>query len=302
MSVELVAQAHYAQRAAVSTAVAVTAAELWAQVSLSAIAASWQALVAVLSAAVGAGQRRAAVPAAQYVADVAAAAGRASDQAGGLVPESLVGVASDGRDLTSLLYRPAVATLTAIGQGTDVETAHRAGGVALDMIVRTQVADAGRAADQVAIVADRTMTGYVRMLQPPSCSRCVVLAGRRYRWNQGFRRHPRCDCVHIPTAEDSADDLRTNPRAYFDSLTPAEQDRAFTAAGAQAIRDGADVARVVNARRAIYTAGGRTFTRDSTTRRGTGRQVRLTPDQIYIEAGGDRDEALRLLRLHGYIR
>lgn len=192
MSVEQVAQAHYAQRAAVSTAVAVTAAELWAQVSLSAIAASWQALVAVLSAAVGAGQRRAAVPAAQYVADVAAAAGRASDQAGGLVPESLVGVASDGRDLTSLLYRPAVATLTAIGQGADVETAHRAGGVALDMIVRTQLADAGRAADQVAIVADRTMTGYVRMLQPPSCSRCVILAGRRYAWNAGFKRHPRC--------------------------------------------------------------------------------------------------------------
>lgn len=61
------------------------------------------------------------------------------------------------------------------------------------------------------------------------------------------------------------------------------------------------MARVINARRAIYTAGGRTFTRDSTTRRGTGRKARLTPDQIYIEAGGNRDEALRLLKLHGYL-
>lgn len=35
--------------------------------------------------------------------------------------------------------------------------------------------------------------GYVRMLTPPSsCDRCVILAGRWYRWNQGFERHPMC--------------------------------------------------------------------------------------------------------------
>jgi len=31
------------------------------------------------------------------------------------------------------------------------------------------------------------------------------------------------------------------------------------------------------------------------------RVLRLTPEQIYIEAGDDRVEALRLLRLHGYL-
>jgi hypothetical protein len=44
-----------------------------------------------------------------------------------------------------------------------------------------------------------------------------------------------------------------------------------------------------------------------TTRRGfAGRRlgrgvVRLMPEQIYLDAGGDRDEALRLLQQHGYI-
>ena len=36
---------------------------------------------------------------------------------------------------------------------------------------------------------------------------------------------------------------------YFDRLSREEQDKAFTRAGAEAIRDGADISQVVNARR-----------------------------------------------------
>jgi hypothetical protein len=57
------------------------------------------------------------------------------------------------------------------------------------------------------------------------------------------------DCVHIPAVENSADDLRTNPKAYFDSLSVEDQGRYFTVSGARAIRDGADIGQVVNARR-----------------------------------------------------
>lgn len=93
---------------------------------------------------------------------------------------------------------------------------------------------------------------------------------------------------------------------YFNSLSAAEQDRLFTKAGAEAIRSGADLARVVNARRGMYEAGGRSFTREATTRRGRlpgqSRGPRLMPAQILREAGGDRAEALRLFRLHGYLR
>jgi hypothetical protein len=134
-----------------------------------------------------------------------------------------------------------------------------------------------------------------------TCDRCLILAGRVYRWNAGFQRHPRCDCRHIPATEDVAGDLTTDPKAAFEAMPAAEQERVFGKAGAEAIRDGADMARVVNARRGMYTAGGRLFTREATTRRGTGRRVRLMPEQIYREAEGNRGEAIRLLRLHGYI-
>jgi hypothetical protein len=153
----------------------------------------------------------------------------------------------------------------------------------------------------VAVAARPKVKGYVRMVSAGACSRCIVLAGKRYRWNAGFLRHPNCHCRHIPAAEDTADDLRTDPRKTFDAMSEDEQEKAFTAAGAQAIREGADMGRVVNARRGMYTAGGRRFTTEATTRRGVNRRVRLMPEQIYTEAKGNRDEAIRLLRLHGFI-
>jgi hypothetical protein len=203
--------------------------------------------------------------------------------------------------LDTLLYQPAVTALRAIGSGVDVRRAMTAGQLELDMIVRTQVADAGRVADGVAVTARPTVLGYVRMLSLPSCSRCIILAGRVYRWNDGFLRHPRCDCRHVPAVEDTADDLRTDPREAFNAMDAADQDRIFTKDGAQAIREGGDLLRVVNARRGMYTAAGKALTRVGTSRRGTGRRVRLMPEQIYREADDDRGEAIRLLRLHGYL-
>jgi hypothetical protein len=149
------------------------------------------------------------------------------------------------------------------------------------------------------------------MLVPPSCSRCALLAGLRYAWNAGFDRHPACDCIAIPAAEDSADDLRTDPAAYFASLSVAEQDRVFTKAGAEAIRAGADINQVVNARRGMYTASGRKLTRTGATTRGFAGQrlgarsgrpaTRLMPEEVFRQANGDRDDAIRLLRQHGYL-
>jgi hypothetical protein len=55
--------------------------------------------------------------------------------------------------------------------------------------------------------------------------------------------------VNVPAVEDVADDIRTDPAAYFHSLTTAEQNRYFTKSGAEAIRAGADINQVVNARR-----------------------------------------------------
>jgi hypothetical protein len=186
---------------------------------------------------------------------------RISPVSHGLVnPAALTGVASDGRDLMTLLYQPVITALVGIGSGNDVPRALASGRSVLDMIVRTQVADAGRAADQVAMAARPQVTGYVRMLVGRSCSRCAILAGRHYSWQADFKRHPRCDCTAVPAREDTADDLRTDPRRYFDSLSTAEQSRQFTVAGAEAIRSGADIAQVVNARSGMYSAAGQSLT------------------------------------------
>jgi hypothetical protein len=196
----------------------------------------------------------------------------------------------------------------------------RVGRHSLDRITVTQVQDAGRVAAGVSIAARPEVTGYVRMLNPPSCSRCILLAGKHYRWNTGFRRHPRCDCRHVPVTAGSRDApapvsvQAQDPNAYFKSLSPQQQDTIFTKAGAQALRDGADMSQVVNARTGMSTAAGYGY---KVTSQGTSRFAlagqrlraasnspyieRLMPESILQIAGTDRVEAMRLLHLHGYV-
>ena len=212
------------------------------------------------------------------------------------------GVASDGRPLASLLEQA----------GSDF---------ALASMVITQVEDAGRGAATISIAA-RPKIGWVRMVNPGACSRCVVQAGRWFRYNQGFERHPRCRCTHVPAPENAPGDIGTDPKAYFDSLSTEEQDRVFTKAGAEAIRMGADMGQVINARRGMSTAQGELITREGTTRRGRAYQsmttnrradirlpgerysrtgeIRLMPETILAQAR-NRREAQELLRYFGYL-
>lgn len=159
-------------------------------------------------------------------------------------PASLGRSTSDGRSLASLLAYGAALQRLAPPEATAAW---------LDRVIVTQMGDAGRSAASLTVVATPG-AGYVRAVRAGACSRCVILAGRVYRWGEAFDRHPLCLCTHIPVRENIAGDVMTDPRAYFDSLTEAEQDRTFTRAGAQAIRDGADPAKVVNARRGMTTA------------------------------------------------
>ena len=126
-------------------------------------------------------------------------------------------------------------------------------------IVLTGLQDTGRSSVQAGMQARTSVDAYTRALNPPSCARCVLLAGRVYHRAAAFRRHPRCDCRSIPSPEDVAEDWTTNPVTYFKSLSHDEQDRVFTAAGAEAIRLGGvkQVAmnQIVNARSGITTVG-----------------------------------------------
>ncbi len=244
------AQAFYALLAALSANAAQLAGSMWDGLDPADLVRSWNqlALPDRLLVTTGVAQQSAATAASRYVTEAVAA--QAAGSAGELLnPASLVGIASDGRDLDDLLASPLIRALEALGKGATGEQAKAAGRAALTTIVGTQVADTGRAATTVAMTADPRVTGYVRMLTPPSCGRCAVLAGRRYAVNAGFSRHPLCDCVHVPAVEDVAGELATDPDAYFNSLTAADQDKYFTKAGAEAIRQGANIGQVVNARR-----------------------------------------------------
>jgi hypothetical protein len=240
----------------------------------------------------------------------------------GVVREnSLAGVTGDGRPVDTLLAT-AVGRARAIATETDSpEAGLDAGEAFLDTVAQSMLEDAMRAAEGVAMAQRPWVDGWVRMINPPCCSRCAVLSGKFFLFSEGFLRHPRCDCYHIPAPKDR-DKVRAlidinSPERYFESLTEADQDRIFTRAGAQAIREGADIGRVVNARRGMSKAqdtgrlerrrvGGRDLyiTTELTTRRARRAQVRgvrLMPESIFEMADDDRDEALRLLREHGYI-
>lgn len=203
---------------------------------------------------------------------------------------ALAGTASDGRGLGSLL-----------GQAkTDYQ---------FGLMVATQLKDIGRMAGATSIATRPAITGYTRMLNPPSCSRCAVLAGKFYRWNTGFQRHPGCDCIHVPARNEAwakSEGYISSPDDYFESLSESEQDRIFTKAGAESVRLGADINQVVNARRGMQTAqiGGRNvlLTSEGVTRRGAARtnRPRVMPETI-LSAATDRDDALRLLKLNGFI-
>lgn len=268
------------------------------------------------------------------------------DPDGPSVPRTaFVGVAGDGRQVETLLEQSVTVSglaYTRLG-GNNASQALTSGEQWLTMAVGTVLSDTSRASESANIAARRQVSGYVRMLNAPSCSRCAILAGQFYRWNAGFERHPRCDCRHIPSSEALAGDLTTSSDAYFESLpTSAQlderypdltremrreagiysQEDIFTRAGAQAIRDGADIGQVVNARRGMERAQvyGRdvVMTREGITRRGryglargefekqrgrryeASRHVRLMPESIY-EIAENRTEAIRLLRLNGYI-
>ncbi|WP_159840205.1 VG15 protein [Nocardia sp. CY41] len=272
--------------------------------------------------AVTAAQRAAVSGADQYVSDVLEEQGTPARRLATPNPERLVGVASDGRTIDGLLQQAIVGAHQRVAAGEPPYRAWQAAGLDARLYIQTQVADAGRAATGVGITS-RLGVGYTRMLVPPSCSRCVVLAGRYYHWSAGFRRHPGCNCKHIPCREDHSGDVRTEPRAYFNSLTPIEQARTFGAAGARAIRDGADISQVVNARRGLEIVGGRAVrqevygrslltTREGVTRRGVaGRTIRargrnarttprLMPEAIY-EIAESREAAIELLRQNGYV-
>ena len=284
------------------------------------------ALLAVLFTA----QERVADGALAYVPDVLGDAAPAPlyESAG----SRFVGVAGDGLPVASMAYGAVVQAKIAVAQGLEVAEALARGGRHLTLSAGTMLSDTGRAAEKVSGGAHRVKL-WTRMLNPPSCGRCVILAGKTSRQSEAFDRHPGCDCRNVPASEDTGDDARTDPKAYLDGLSAAEQDKVLgSAANGQAFRDGADMNQLINAyrrkgavRAAQVNGRGIKYTREGTTRRGHAywqmsqaqyvreqsvfrdgtkyyrlKAPRLMPETIYSTAK-DPADAKRLLKLYGWI-
>lgn len=214
--------------------------------------ASWSVIGPLIVATIAQAQLQAATDASESFDRLVAETDQSNDAYGQFVPASLAGVASDGRPLGSLMYQSVVASGEAFNNGADQGAALLEGGKFLDMAALLQVADAGRLATGVRTAANPFMSGHARFLNPPSCQRCAVLAGRVYRWSTGFRRHPRCDCGMLPVRDEKwarSEGFVFDPTENLDNISDLSR------AQRRAILDGADISQVVNAQRGMVAAG-----------------------------------------------
>lgn len=294
MELDDLSRSYYAAQIALVNSISVFVLALWALVDPLKPTSSWigQRIGERLFVATSTGQLSAARGAEQFVTRAVQAQAVTPDPKALVQPKALAGIASDGRQLDTLLVQPLIQNEYALSKGATPEAAHALGRNSLDTIVTTQVADAARAANATAMATEPAVEGWVRMLVPPSCGRCADLAGKFYPWDAEFVRHPRCDCLQIPSTDKKLTaDLRTDPKLYFESLSVADQNKYFGAGRAEQIRQGADISQTVAVK--SQAAG--------LSSPGSESIARPMPAALIAEGRGDRDETVRLLRQHGFV-
>lgn len=297
-----IARRHQERRAALADATARAVLAEWSKVNPDAVAREWGRLLPKVTAMVQAGQLHAAEGTHTFMRELLGPDAKGAPE---VVPEQFASQTPDGRNLMGLLARVIPTVIRSRATGSSPSAAMARGGAFLDLVTRTVVADTGRQADQAAMVGNRKVTSYVRVVELPACSRCIILAGREYSVSSGFLRHPRCDCTMQPvTRRKRATPL--DAEDLFESMTPDQRRKVFGEAGVRAIEDGARISSVVNARKSMDQV--EMFGRQvQVTHVGTGsrrkprRPPRLMPEEIYRQAES-REHAIRLLYKNGYLR
>jgi len=203
---------------------------------------SWARIAGDLLALTTAAQLAAATQATVYVPDVLAEQGIDNTATARVQPKALAGVASDSRPLASLLQGAVRISKAYVGGGMEPAQALTSGGKWLDTTLRTVVADAGRDGAALGQFVTPAATHWVRMVIPPCCSRCALLAGVVYRRGRPLPRHPGCDCTFIPSDENTAGDYRTDPQQLADKGLIND----LTVGQRQRLDDGANLSRVLN--------------------------------------------------------
>ena len=234
----------------------------------------------------------------------AAAAVEAGLPAVSMVAPTFALQAPSGAAVEATLGTAARLSATSMAGGVGVDDAILAGRTWLSTVTASVLQDTSRDVAVVDVIATPGAR-WVRMVTPPCCSRCAVLAGKTFRWNSGFRRHPLCDCYHVKFAGSTPD------TTSLAGLVSSGGVRGLTRAEQASIGQGADPGQVINARR---SASGM-YTHEGTTKRGWARavmaeyerqvkgaemRVRLTPSAIQSLAS-DRAEAVMLLARNGYL-
>lgn len=255
----------------------------WAAMEFADLDGSWQTVGQTVLATAQLTQNANAADANSYMSQATRSYGaKPSD----LVVNSsaFVGIDGSGRELSALLFGAVTTTKQSVGLGLGSQQSLLAGQLYLASMMKTALHDTSRSADLTAATGDG-YTRYVRVVNAGACSRCAVLAGISSA-RTPFKRHPACKCSSFPIedGETSAPSgFHDNAEDYFESLPPAEQDRVFTKAGAEAIRAGADISQLVTARRgATGIQYGNAIGRG--TRANSGR--RMLPTQIGRNADG----------------
>ncbi|MGW5635706.1 VG15 protein [Streptomyces sp. NPDC003832] len=301
MATSLIARRHQRRREALAEATARAVLAEWAKVRPEHVARDWARLLPAVTAMVQRGQLHAAEGTHTFMRELLGPDAVRGNQ---IVPEQFASQTPDGRDAMKLLAQAAPRSISAQRRGFSARAAMARGAALLNMVVRTVVADTGRQADQAAMVANTEVNGYVRVVELPACSRCIILASRVYSVSTGFLRHPNCDCTMEPvTSKNTPTPL--DAEDLYESMTPAQRRKVFGEAGTKAIDDGARISSVVNARKSMDQVEmfGHTV---QVTWAGTGsrrkkRPPRLMPEEIYKQAES-REHAIRLLYKNGYLR
>lgn len=311
------ASRYYTVQAATSAAVVSTLSGLWSSLGDD-FDAGWAQIRDQASLAVIGGQLRTATAAPIYLDALMSIEGVTPEATEQVAVRDFAGITASGMSVEQALTTAVIVAKQGVGSGLFPAQARARGLSQLTMIGATAVQDAGRGCMQSRMLLEPQVSGYVRYVRLPACGRCIVQAGKFFHKNTGFQRHPRCDCQHRPLVGDHRDrSIEQDPRELYDSMTPQQQVNAVGGAAAHAIREGADLGQVVNARSGMQAAGQHVTTSGTTVRgtfgkrqddlakrggryRSTGKP-RLSPQGVAYHAHGDPVVYRRLLKEQGYI-
>lgn len=209
-------------------------------------------------------------------------------------PRQWVGVNGNGMNTIDVMWGAVVKGKRVVSSVGSTDIALHVIEMELVQRSRTLLADTQRSAAMVAGRSRYVHCGYVRGLTPPSCGRCVVLAGRPC-GSEPFERHPNCDCIAIPTSK-TPNTAVTSANEYLDGLSDGQLAKTLgSRANARAWKDGADLNQLVNAYRRSGSVSaaqlyGRNvkYTTEGMTKRGlaSSRMISAGYAKEYVKHGG----------------